>query len=178
MANSLQDQLLKAGLVSRNQLQDSRQQAKRKRKRSGGKPAPEPVVSAADKRRIEQQKKDKRLNAEREKQRKNQELRLRIRELVLSSSLNVATAELCYNLVRDGRIRRVYVTEQQRQQLSNGQLAVTIAKGRNHIVALDVVEKIRALMPGYFVYLSTEVATVEETEGDYAQFKIPDDLMW
>jgi len=117
MANSLQDQLLKAGLVSRNQLQDSRQQAKRKRKRSGGKPAPEPVVSAADKRRIEQQKKDKRLNAEREKQRKNQELRLRIRELVLSSSLNVATAELCYNLVRDGRIRRVYVTEQQRQQL-------------------------------------------------------------
>ena len=178
MANSLQDQLLKAGLVSREKLNDSRQQVKRKRKRSGGKTTTEPVTTAADKRRQEQHQRDKRLNAEREQQRKDQEQRLRIRELVLANSLNVTDADQLYNVVRDGRIRRLYVTAEQRRQLSKGQLAVTIAKGRNHIVSLQVAEKIRALLPGYFVNLGSESNATDEAEGDYAEFKVPDDLMW
>ncbi len=178
MANSLQDQLLKAGLVSREQIKDSRQQARRKRKRSGGKAAPEPVLSAADKRRKEQQSRDKRLNAEREQQRKAQEQRLRIRELVLANSLNVAEADQHYNIVRDGRVRRLYVTQEQRDQLGTGRLAVTIAKGRNHIVSLEVAEKIRGLLPGYFVYLSSDSESAEKIDEAYSEFKIPDDLMW
>jgi len=178
MANSLQDQLLKAGLVSREKLKDSRQQARRKRKRSGGKPAPDPAVGAASKRRQEQHQRDKRLNADRQQQRQDKEQRLRVRELVLANSLNVADAEQRYNVVREGRIRRLYVTAEQRLKLSDGQLAVTIAKGRNHIISLAVAEKIRQLMPGYFIYLSTESAAIDEADGDYAEFKVPDDLMW
>jgi len=136
MSNSLQDQLLKAGLISREQLHDSRQRSKRKRKSGMAKTAPEAKASAADKRRQEQLKRDRKLNAERERQRRDQELRLRIRELVLANSLNVADADQLYNVVRGGRIRRVYVTGEQRRKLSDGQLAVTIAKGRNHIVTL------------------------------------------
>ena len=178
MANSLQDQLLKAGLVSREKLKESRQDTRRKRKRSGGKPAPDPVAGAAAKRRQEQQQRDKRLNADREQQRHDQEQRLRIRELVLANSLNVADADQRYNVVREGRIRRLYVTAEQRAELSDGQLAVTIAKGRNHIISLQVAEKIRELLPGYFIYLSTELASENEAAGDYAEFKVPDDLMW
>ncbi len=107
MANSLQDQLLKAGLVTREKLQDSRQQARRKRKRSGGQTAADPVAGAANKRRQEQHQRDKRLNAGREQQRQDKEQRLRIRELVLANSLNVADAEQRYNVVREGRVRPI-----------------------------------------------------------------------
>jgi len=178
MSNSLQDQLLKAGLVSREQLNDSRRRKKRKRKQSAGKSSPQPSPSAADKRRQEQRLRDKRLNAERERRRQDQEKRLRIRELVLANSLNVAEADQIYNVVRGERIRRLYVTAEQRRKLSDGQLAVTIAKGRNHIVAPAVAEKIRAILPDYFVYLSSESASANEAEGDYAEFKVPDDLIW
>jgi uncharacterized protein YaiL (DUF2058 family) len=181
MANSLQDQLLKAGLVSKNKLNDSRQQVKRKRKRSGGKATVDVQTNAAQKRRVEHQQRDKRLNAERDKQRQDQEQRLQIRELVLANSLNVVEADQLFNVVRDGRIRRVYVTAEQRSQLSNGTLAVTIAKGRNHIVSLQVAEKIRSLLPGYFVSLSSESdppKATNEADDEYADFKVPDDLMW
>ena len=181
MANSLQDQLLKAGLVSRDKLNDSRQQVKRKRKRSGGKAPSDPQSTAAQKRRLEHQQRDKRLNAERDKQRKDQEQRLQIRELVLANSLNVADADQLFNVVRDGRIRRVYVTAEQRLQLSNGTLAVTIAKGRNHIVSIEVADKVRSLLPGYFVSLSSESDSPKasnEIDDEYADFKVPDDLVW
>jgi uncharacterized protein YaiL (DUF2058 family) len=181
MANSLQEQLLKAGLVSETQLNKSKKQEHRAKKRGSGRKTSEAAKAAVAQRQRQKAEQDAALNAKREAKQKEQELRLQIREMVLSNALPVeAGADVPYNMVRNGRIRRIYVTAAQRDQIVAGTLAVATARGRHHLIPVAVAERISALMPSYFVFRAeAEAAPDEPDENDpYAEFKVPDDLTW
>jgi len=179
MANSLQDQLLKAGLVSEAQLNSSKKQEHRSKKRSGSRKKPGAGSAEVAQRQQRKADQDKALNAKKERERQANELRLQIRELVLSNAESLAGADVPYNVVRKGRIRRIYVTGAQRDQLVAGTLAVTTAKGRHHLVPIKTADRIAELMPEYFVFRAGAEDTPPPGEDDpYAEFKVPDDLMW
>jgi uncharacterized protein YaiL (DUF2058 family) len=177
MANSIQDQLLKAGLVSEEQARKSRQ-GKRKQRKSG-KPKDDSARQAAAQRRAEQAERDRALNQKREAERREKELRQQIRDLVLEGSLNREDAQVPYNVLHGSTVRRMYVTAQQREALAAGTLAVATARGRHHVIPGELAERILALMPGYFVHRQQPSAAEVPAEDDpYAAYQVPDDLMW
>jgi uncharacterized protein YaiL (DUF2058 family) len=177
MANSLQDQLLKAGLVSEDQARKTRQ-GKRKDRKSG-KPKDDGARRAAAQRRTEREERDRALNAKREVERREKELRQQIRDLVLEASLNRENAEVPYNVVHGSTVRRMYVTAEQRDALAAGTLAVATARGRHHVIPAQLAERILALLPDYFVYRQEPSAPAAPEQDDpYAAYQVPDDLMW
>lgn len=179
MANSLQEQLLKAGLVTERQVRDTRQTHRKDRK--SGKPRDDAGQRAAAQRRQEQVERDRALNDKKEAERRERELRVQIRDMVLAASLNQDKADVPYNVLHGSKVRRIYVTQEQRDGLVAGTLAVATARGRHHVVPDAVAQKIAAMMPGYFVYNAAAAAAGDaEVRADdpYAEYKVPDDLMW
>lgn len=179
MANSLQEQLLKAGLVTERQARDTRQTQRKDRK--SGKPRDDADQRAAAKRRQEQAERDRALNDKKEAERRERELRVQIRDMVLAASLNQDKADVPYNVLHGSKLRRIYVTPEQRDGLVAGTLAVATARGRHHVIPSAVAEKIVAIMPGYFVYNAAASAAGDgdaSADDPYADYKVPDDLMW
>jgi len=179
MANSLQEQLVKAGLATEEQARKSRSGKRRDRKQ--GRPRDDGAKRAAAARREEQARRDRELNDKREAERREQELRRRIRDLVLGASLNEPSAEVPYHVLHGSKARRIYVTEEQRKGLAEGRLAVATARGRHHVIPLEVADRIAGLMPGYYVYradLHAGGGTAQAQDEAYAGYEVPDDLMW
>ncbi|MFT5446424.1 MAG: hypothetical protein ACI9DC_001591 [Gammaproteobacteria bacterium] len=181
MANSIQDQLLKAGLATQDQVRSTRTGKRKQRK--AGKPRDDSVQRQAAQRQTAQAERDRALNAKREADRVNKETRLRIREMVLAASAKVKpeAAEIPYNVLHGSKLRRIYVTAEQRDGLGCGKLAIATAKGRHHVVSMELAAEITQLMPDYFVYrpkLEDDVAKVADESDPYADYKVPDDLMW
>lgn len=182
MANSLQEQLLKAGLVSEDQLKRSNKKEHRARKRGSGGKAGKQARAAVAERQRQKADQDRELNARREAKQKEQELRAQIRDLVLSSALPAKEgADVPYNLVKNGRIRRIYITAEQREGIVSGSLAVATARGRHHVIPVAVADRITALLPSYTVFRTDEDTPAEaapDADDPYASYVIPDDLTW
>jgi uncharacterized protein YaiL (DUF2058 family) len=180
MANSLQEQLVKAGLATQDQARKTR--TTRRKDRKQGKAQDDGAKRAAEARRQQQAERDRKLNEKRETERKNQEIRQRIRDMVLEASLNSDKADTPYNVLHGAKVRRIYVTAEQRDGLAGGKLAVATARGRHHVIPLDVADNIAAMMPDYYLYRADKPQTADPApaEGDdpYAEYAIPDDLMW
>ena len=179
MADSLQEQLVKAGLASADQARKSRTGKRKDRKQ--GRPEDDRARRAAEQRRREQADRDRVLNEKRAAALKEKETRQRIRDIVLAASLNDDGADVSYNVLHGTKVRKIYVTEPQRAGLSAGTLAVATARGRHHVIALDVADQIAELMPGYYIFRADAEAPAASTSDDddpYAEYKIPDDLTW
>ena len=180
MANSLQDQLLKAGLATADQVRSTRSGKRKNRK--AGKPRDDSAQRQAAQRQAAQLERDRALNAKREADRLNKETRLRIREMVLAASPKAEGADIPYNVMHGSKVRRIYMTSEQRDGLGAGKFAVATAKGRHHIVTMELADEITKMMPDYFVYrpkVGDEPDTQADQEADpYADYKVPDDLMW
>jgi len=179
MANSLQDQLLKAGLATEEQVRTSRQGKRKQRK--AGQPRDDEARRAASKRRAEQADRDRQLNEKRESERREKELRVQIRDLVLGASLNRDDADIPYNVLHGSTARRIHVTAEQRDGLAAGVLAVATARGRHHVIPSEAADRILALMPGYFVFRqdpSAKAPPAPDDDDPYAAYQVPDDLMW
>ena len=180
MANSLQDQLLKAGLATQEQVRSTRTGKRKQRK--AGKPRDDSAQRQAEQRQAAQVERDRALNAKREADRENKETRLRIREMVLAASMKAEGADIPYNVLHGAKVRRIYVTSEQRDGLGTGKFAVATARGRHHIVTMELADEITRMMPDYFVYrpqLGGEADAQADQETDpYADYKVPDDLMW
>ncbi len=176
MANSLQEQLLKAGLVTEEQARKSRQTKRKDRKR--GKPRDDAAQRAATKRRQEHSERDRDLNAKLEAERKEKELRRQIRDLVLEASLNDESADVPYNVLHGTKVRRIHVTGAQRDALIAGTLAVATAKGRHHVIPAELAERIAAMLPEYYVHRAVPVGEDAAADDPYAEYRVPDDLRW
>ncbi len=130
---SLQEQLLKAGLVSAEKAKklesESRKQSHQARK--------DKTVAVAEATRQEEEKRqleaeaarkrehDRQLNREREAQKKPKEDMARARQLSESRRLNATDANIPYNFLVNGRyIRSVRVTREQQRQLTMGRIGI------------------------------------------------------
>ena len=130
--SSLREQLLKAGLVSEEQVKKS-ETSKRKQKHQGQKNRKLAQEEAA-KRRAEQERlvreeaakreRDKALNQQRDAKQKRRENLARIRQMISKHRKNDPDAELPYNFQSGKVIRKVRVTEQQQKQLGAGRLGI------------------------------------------------------
>jgi uncharacterized protein YaiL (DUF2058 family) len=176
---SLQDQLLKAGLANQKQAKQATK-AKKKQARDQRKGA-DTGESAADRAMREKQaqaQRSKQLNAERDAAQNEKALLAQVKQMVVSCRLDISMGEQSYNFVDGKAIKKLYVTDQQQEQLSRGHLVIIGLNGEYSVVPTIVGKRIEERTDQVLVVKATAQDHIVEEDDPYADYVIPDDLMW
>lgn len=182
MANSLQDELLKAGLVSQEQVQKANK-AKRSQKRQQPKPkkgkAKKPALTPEQiQAREEKSARDRELNQRRDEARRQREIAAQIKQLVDANRHPPSDPEndVPFYFENKGKVKTIHVGPHTRDLIAKGRLVIVNANGKFELVPPDIAEKIRQRNPSLVIDLPKE----EKPDGDdpYADYQVPDDLMW
>ena len=178
---SLQDQLLKAGLVDKkkaNKVQQAKQkQAKIKRKNKVD--TVDEAKLAAEKAQAEKVERDRQLNLQRKQEAEQKAITAQIRQLIEMNRQDKNAGDIVYNFTDGTKVTHIYVDERQQRQLGNGHLAIIRFDGQYEIVPTTVSEKIALRDDSYLLYCTKgQSDTVVDDDDPYADFQVPDDLMW
>lgn len=180
MRNPLQEQLLKAGLVKKNQVAKVvREQAAQ---RKGTKPTPPSAEQLdAQKLQAERAERDRALAAERNAQARVNEVHAQIRQIVDVHKIK-REGELAYRFTDGDRIKDVLVNEALRAQLASGALVI-VRHGEGYellprVAADKVCERDAAMIVLDHGQRGTGEAGDSADDEYYRQFQVPDDLVW
>ena len=181
MADSLQEQLRKAGLVNEKKLKKAQRvkHAEEMERKTHGATSDDPIF-AAQSARAEKARRDKALNEERDRQANRKALAAQVRQLiVLNRQPRDKTADIPFNF-KDGRaIKKLFVTKRHQDHLVNGQLAIVKLDEVYELVPTVVAQKIRARDPSTVIVCNdAREGPPTDTDDPYADYKIPDDLTW
>lgn len=180
--NPLQEQLLKAGLVKKAKVIEVAHQQNKARHAKGAS-TPDEVKLAAERVRAEKVERDRALAAEHKARARIAELRAQARQIVEDKKV-ARTGDSEYRFTADGSIRSVLVNDELRRKLSSGALVIVRIDERFELIPRAAVEKVRERDAGMIVLDHGQDAGAEPAAGDtdddayYAQFKVPDDLVW
>ena len=180
--NALQEQLLKAGLAKKSKVAEvAREQAKA---RHGKAPAaPSEAQVEAERARTEKAERDRALAAERKAQAQAAELRAQARQIIQDRKVP-RSGEVEYRFTVDGAIRSLLVSDDLRGKLAAGALVIVRIDERFELLPRVAAEKVRERAPAMIVLDHGQAAGGEvaaatsEDDAYYAQFKVPDDLVW
>jgi uncharacterized protein YaiL (DUF2058 family) len=182
MGNPFQDQLLKAGLVTKKQVQKVQQDKKRKNKQQQQHSKKEKVVDEtklkAQRAAEEKAKRDRELNRKKEEQARQKAISIEINQLITNNCLaRDESCDIVYNFEHNKKVRRVYVDDEMKKQIVQGKLGIARIEGRYELVTKAIAEKIQQRNEKRVVIFSGDQKTVDEND-PYADHQIPDDLMW
>ncbi len=186
--SSLRDQLLKTGLASKEQAKKAEKQAKskthqqQKQKRKKKKAETVDTESAAylaAKAQEEEMARAKELNRKKQVERQQKESLAQVRDLIKHNQVNDYKANIDYHFIDGKFARQIHVNAKQQQQLANGQLAITVLdEDAYYIVQANIAEKLLERLPEVVVCFNKEKEKTSEADDPYANYKVPDDLMW
>lgn len=180
LMGSLRDQLLKVGLVDKKQVKKARIDKKRQKKRLRGKTENgnhgKAALASAKANKISH---DRELNHMRQQKAERKARAAQIRQLIETHRIPKEEGDLPFNFEHNKKIKRIHITESIRNQLSNGKLAIVKLDGPYELVPLKIAEKIRH-RDEKCVILSNryQPRDTEKPEDPYAEYQIPDDLIW
>lgn len=178
--NPLQEQLLKAGLVKKSKLAEiAREQ--NKARHGKGPAAPNDIQRDAERARVEKAERDRAIEAERKAQARAAELRAQARQIIEDRKVP-RTGEVEYRFTAHGAIRTVLVNDDLRRKLSSGALVIVQLDDRYELLPRVAADKVRERDADMIVLdhgqATDTPATTSEDDAYYAQFQVPDDLMW
>jgi len=178
VGNSLQDQLLKAGLIDTQQAKQVRASKRKHNKQVGGK-----GQSDAEGRRRAQEAAAEKVRRDRELAQQQQEEARRkaelneLRQLIHAHRIPRGEGDTAYNFLDGGSIKRIYVTAEQQRKLAKGNLAIVRQDTSFGLVLPEIAERIRA-RDERLVVLLNRLGDNGGEDDDYTGHKVPDDLMW
>jgi uncharacterized protein YaiL (DUF2058 family) len=189
MAGSLQDQLLNMGLSNKKKAKQiditKRKQAKQCRKNKT-----EVVNKAkelADKVLAKEKERSRLLNVEKTQQAEKKAVAAQIKQLinlnrVENKKKDKNTHEVIYNFTDAGKIKHLYITTALQTALSLGQLAIVKQASSYELVPFAIAKKIQERDKNCVIQIKQKNRQKEHKEAQeddpYADYQIPDDLMW
>lgn len=176
----LQEQLLKAGLVKKSKVAAvAREQNKARHTKAP--PAPNQIQLEAERARAGKVERDRALAAEQKAQARVAELRAQARQIIEDKKLPRA-GEIEYRFSADGAIRTLLVNEALRKQLASGALVIARLGDRYEVLPRTAGDKVRERDAGMIVLdhgaAGGTASANAEDDAYYAQFQVPDDLVW
>jgi uncharacterized protein YaiL (DUF2058 family) len=175
---TLQEQMLKAGLVSSKKMDKVQRTAKKSRLQA--REARE-AVEANKKAQIER---DKLLSEQQKQATLSKELKAQIKQLIEMNRIVISKGDIGYNFTDNNLIKKVYVDKVTQAQLINGRLAIARLVTDNNpdgeyaIIPASVADKIAQRDASSIVLNSALSKEAQDEEDPYADFVVPDDLMW
>mgnify|MGYP006073874163 FL=1 len=181
---SLQDQLLKAGLTTKQKTRqaNSDKRKKNKQKRSGVEheaTLQEQVRQDLAKAKVDKLAKDTALNDEKKLQLNAKEQFLRIKQILDHHQIKNVFGDAIYNYTSDVKIKKLALDHDTHKALINGRLALCGLDDVTYIVTSETAEKLSKLDNNIILVQNDKVEDEGLDESDpYADYQIPDDLMW
>lgn len=176
---SLQEQLLKAGLVDKKKVKAVNQDKSKQQKieRRTGEQSVNEVREAA----LELQRKNaeraRELNAQRDAAATQKAIMAQIAQMVQQNRQSKGAGDIAYNFTHGTKIERIYVSAQVQAHLMAGRLVIVRQGDSTELVPRVIADKIAERDPSLVVRVN-KTATEVDADDPYADFKIPDDLMW
>ncbi|UXI68931.1 DUF2058 domain-containing protein [Tahibacter amnicola] len=180
--NPLQEQLLKAGLVKKSKVAEvAREQNKARHAKASA--TPSEIQLEAERARAEKVERDRALEAERKAQARTAELRAQARQIIEDKKVP-RSGESEYRFSVDGAIRTILVNDDLRKRLSSGALVIVRVGDRFELLPRMAADKVRERDAALIVLDHGQntndepAAATSDDDAYYAQFKVPDDLIW
>ncbi|MAZ87027.1 MAG: nucleoprotein/polynucleotide-associated enzyme [Cellvibrionaceae bacterium] len=178
--SSLQEQMLKAGLVDAKkakQNQKDKRKAAKVQKKSKQEVVDETKLQA-QKVREEKAAKDRELNAQRQAEVERKAIAAQIKQLIEMNVQSKGGGDIAYNFTDGKQIKKLYVTAELQRLLTRGRLAIVKLGESYELVPTPVAEKIAERDSSAIVSLAEVSTEAAEEDDPYADYQIPDDLMW
>jgi len=176
---SLQDQLLKAGLIDNKKAgkikKSKYRQAQQKQKNKIE--TVDEAKLAVQQVQAEKVERDRQLNQQRKAEAERKAIAAQVRQLIEMNRQPRDDGDIGYSFSDAVLIKRIYVTEAQLKQLGNGRLCIVKLDEQYEIIPTLVAHKIQ-LRDDSRQILSNKPTEIPEEDDPYADFQVPDDLMW
>jgi uncharacterized protein YaiL (DUF2058 family) len=176
---SLQEQFLKAGLVDKNKVklanQDKNKQKKVER-RTGVQSVDEAHLAALDTQRKNAER-AREFNAQRDAAAAQKAIMAQIAQMVQTNRQSKGAGDIAYNFTHGKKIERMYVSAPVQAHLMAGRLVIVCQGGFPELVPRVIADKI-AERDASLVVRVNKTSTEIDADDPYADFQIPDDLMW
>ena len=175
---TLQEQMLKAGLVTSKNMAKVQRTAKKSRVQA------REAREAVEENKKAQIERDKQLSEQQKQAALSKEYKAQVKQLIEMNRIVIAKGNIDFNFTDNNLIKKVVVDKATQTQLINGRLAiarlVTNSNGDSEyaIIPAVVADKIAQRDESYIVLNSALSEEVQDEDDPYADFKIPDDLMW
>lgn len=166
MSDSLRDQLLKAGFSAPKKVHKAKSKnSQRTPVRSSKPPTAKTPAKSGRQPNPEEIARRKKIKAE-------------IKVLIETNCLKQTSGDLPYSFVVGKKVRQIYLNKTTQDQLSNGTAVLTRLNGNTHVIPSTLVESIQQLNPDWVIMRNESTPKDNQADNAYADFKIPDDLMW
>jgi uncharacterized protein len=185
---SLQEQLLKSGLVSSGQVKavKSEKHKQAKQQHHNKTVTVDEAKEQAQKAQLEQAAKDRELNQQRKQEEQRKQLAAQVKQLIEQNRLlkdnGSATQNddsLAYHFTDNNKVKVLYVSKIMREQITQGKLAIVRLGKQYEIVSAEIAGKIKLRDQTSIIVLNESVLSLTENQGDpYAGYQVPDDLTW
>lgn len=179
---SLQEQLLKNGLIDAKKAKQADKDKRKENKvaRRANEVVIDPAKQAAEQARLDKQARDRQLNLERQEELRSKEIAAQIKQLInshkQSRGLKAGDEGVDYNFTQGKHIKKMRVSELVREQLARGILAIGVSGDTAELLPRVVADKIAERDPSAVVI--AVAAAVADEDDPYKDYVIPDDLMW
>ena len=195
MSGSLQDQLLGAGLIQKQKAKNIQTAKKKaiKKSRANNTELVDKAADRAKKAQEEQRIKSQSLNKQHQQEAKLKAVQAQIRQIIQLNSVekfkkndSAADNTIAYNFTDDSKIKTLYVSSQNHDLISRGRLAIAKLIDANTntsnylLIPVEAANKIIERDSASIVCLN-DILKSDNNEIDddpYADYQIPDDLMW
>lgn len=175
---TLQEQMLKAGLVSSKKMDKVQRTAKKSRVQA------REAREAVEENKKAQLERDKQLSEQQKQATLAKEYKAQVKQLIEMNKIDISKGNIGFNFTDNNLIKKIDVDKLTQTQLINGRLAIARlsvdSKGESQyaIIPASVADKI-AQRDASSIVLNSALSQEEQDEDDpYADFKVPDDLMW
>ncbi len=177
---SLQEQLLKSGLVSAAQAKsvksDKNKQIQQQRKHKVE--VVDEAKELAQKSQAEKTERDRELNQLRQQQQEQKQLAAQIKQIIELNRLPRDAEGLAYNFTDNNKVKRLHVSEAMRDQIAEGRLAIVKLGQQYEVVLAEVARKIQSRDVGSVTVFNESAKNADVVDDAYAAYQVPDDLIW
>ncbi|MEF1256535.1 MULTISPECIES: DUF2058 domain-containing protein [unclassified Vibrio] len=169
---TLQEQMLKAGLVNEKKLKKAKKGSKKSRVQA------REVKAAVEENKRQQQERDKALSNEQKEQRLSKEIQAQIKQLIEMNKIDLKDGDIKYNFTDGTLVKSVYVESLVRDQLAKGILSIARSEESYVVIPSSVAKKIALRDESAIIEQNAPAEDLPAEDDPYADFVVPDDLMW
>jgi len=180
---SLADQLLNMGVVDKKKAKKSKHQKRqavskdRKAVKSGKEVQTDNMQQQIDQAAREKQQRDLALNKQRDAELARKALVAEVGQIVQQHLIKIPKeAELAYNFTHNNKVKKLYITPEQQKDLTQGYLAIAVTGEQYTLIPDKIAERIESRLPE--LVIRSQVEQESDENDPYADYQIPDDLMW
>ncbi|WP_062067656.1 DUF2058 domain-containing protein [Cellvibrio sp. OA-2007] len=179
---SLQDQLLKAGLIDNKKVKQAKKEKRKETNvaRRSSEEVVDEVKQSAEQARLAKVERDRELNRQRDSELQQKAIAAQIKQLIENhrQPKGAGNGDVEYNFTDGKLIKKMRVSPLVLEQIARGLLGVVKLGDGYEVVPRIVADKIAQRDEKFVVVANTKADNKVDEDDPYKDYVIPDDLMW